>query len=85
MRLPPLTYLSAIILAATLLAGCSDQPETDVQATPVGSVLSGKTDNPESYFEKVEEGNKARQEEQQYVSPFDREEPGRGGLNTDRY
>jgi len=75
------------ILAAggvLFLAGCADEPEKEVTATPVGSVLTGETRDPETYFDKVEQGNKARQDEQQYVSPFDREEPGRSGL-TERY
>lgn len=85
MRLPQNTMFYSILTIGALLAGCGDQPEQDVEATPVGSVLSGKTTNPETYFEKVEEGNKARQQEQQYVSPFEREEPGRGAINADRY
>jgi len=84
MRLPRNTILCFTLALGALFAGCGDQPEQDVEATPVGSVLTGKTTNPESYFEKVEEGNKARQNEQQYVSPFEREEPGRGALN-ERY
>lgn len=84
MRLPRNTILCSFLILGALFAGCGDQPEQDVEATPVGSVLSGETKDPESYLEKVEKGNKARQQEQQYVSPFDREEPGRGALN-ERY
>jgi len=84
MRLSPFVHFSLAVGALWLLVGCADEPEREVTATPVGSVLTGETDDPETYFRKVEEGNKARQNEQQYVSPFEREEPGRTGL-TDRY
>ncbi|MEO0796966.1 MAG: hypothetical protein AAFX93_17550 [Verrucomicrobiota bacterium] len=83
MRLPLTTTISLAALCLGFV-GCGDQPEQDVTATPVGSLLTGETKDPESYLEKVEEGNKARQNEQQYVSPFDREEPGRGALQ-ERY
>ncbi|GHB90835.1 hypothetical protein [Cerasicoccus arenae] len=84
MRLSLTVSLLLLTAHCALFTGCGDQPENDVEATPVGSVLTGKTTDPESYLEKVEEGNKARQNEQQYVSPFQREEPGRAGLN-ERY
>ncbi|MGE9297252.1 MAG: hypothetical protein ACQKBV_13295 [Puniceicoccales bacterium] len=84
MRLSLYAFHILAVGAALVFTGCADEPENDVKATPVGSVLTGETKDPEAYFEKVEQGNKARQEQQQYVSPFDREEPGKSGL-TERY
>lgn len=76
-------YFFGLLLPALLgltFTGCSDQPETQVRATPVGSVLTGETRDPDDYLEQVEAGNKARQQEQQYKSAFDREEPGATAL-----
>ncbi|WP_309382177.1 hypothetical protein [Cerasicoccus frondis] len=81
----PLIFSSCLTLGVFLFAGCGDEPEKDIEATPVGSVLTGETTTTEGYLKKVEAGNKARQHEQSYESPFDREEPGQTGLQGDRY
>lgn len=81
----PLIISSCLTAGAVFFSACGNEPERDIEATPVGSVLTGKTTTTEGYLEKVEEGNKARQREQSYESPFNREEPGRAALNDDRY
>ncbi|WP_309400740.1 hypothetical protein [Cerasicoccus maritimus] len=80
----PLIISTCLTVGALFFTACGDEPEKDIEATPVGSVLTGETETAEGYLKKVEEGNKARQQEQAYESPYDREEPGRTGL-TDRY
>jgi hypothetical protein len=56
----------AIIITLALalgLAGCtSDQ---DPSNTPIGSVVTGKTDSASDYLKQVQAGNEARQQEGQ--------------------
>lgn len=53
----PLHLFLIGILAVFLLTGCASIQDSEVGRTPVGSVVSGETQAPSDYFDRVSERN----------------------------
>ncbi len=56
MKLSPIVHLVGA-LSVALLIGCASIQDSDVGRTPVGSVVSGETQAPSEYLDRVTERN----------------------------